>query len=166
MYKYCCCCCCYLCCGAVLVSQRGKAEGVEEADGDPPRELVERRKREQPRGREIEEISKLGDKPRSQQQQQPVHGTNYYRREDGSRKSRTLLSRRKILDVSPSPQVPAKRAQFRVALLGGGARSQGCARGDRPGGGRGTGPVTRAREKWRSRARDRRPTDPKLRTKR
>ena len=38
--EYCCC----LRCSAVLVSQRGNAEGVEEAKGDPPREVVERRK--------------------------------------------------------------------------------------------------------------------------
>ena len=43
-------------------------------------------------------------------------------------------------------QDPAKRAQFRVTLLGGGARPRECARGDRPGGGRVTRPAARARE--------------------
>ena len=40
LHKHCCC----LCCSAVLVSQRGNAEGVQEATGDPPREVVKRRK--------------------------------------------------------------------------------------------------------------------------
>ena len=40
MYK----CCCCLRCSTVLVSQRGNAEGVQEAKGDPPREVVENRK--------------------------------------------------------------------------------------------------------------------------
>ena len=38
--------------------------------------------------------------------------------------------------LPPSPQDPAKRAQFRIALLGGGARPRECARGEprrRPG---------------------------------
>ena len=51
--------------------------------------------------REAEEISKLGDKPRSQQQQQQqqqvVHGTNYLQEGRTYKKSRTLLSRRKNL---------------------------------------------------------------------
>ena len=34
--------------------------------------------------------------------------------------------------VSPSPQDPAKRAQFRVAPLGGGTQPRECARGDKP----------------------------------
>ena len=49
--------------------------------------------------------------------------------------SRTLLFRRTFF-VSPSLQDPSKRAQFRVALLGGGARPRERARKDRPGGGR------------------------------
>ena len=36
--------CCCLRCSTVLVSQLGNAEGVEEAKGDPSREVVERRK--------------------------------------------------------------------------------------------------------------------------
>ena len=63
-------------------------------------------------------------------------------------------------------QDPAKRAQFRVAVLGGGARPRECARGDRPGGGRGTRSAGRARENRRSRARDQRRTDPGLRPRR
>ena len=36
--------CCRLRCSTVLVSQRGNTEGFGEAKGDPPREVVERRK--------------------------------------------------------------------------------------------------------------------------
>ena len=41
-------------CSTVLVSQRGNVEGFEEADGDPPRDVVGRRKAlatARPRGR-------------------------------------------------------------------------------------------------------------------
>ena len=63
-------------------------------------------------------------------------------------------------------QDPAKRAQFRVAVLGGGARPRERTHGDRPGGGRETRPATKARKKQRSRARDRRRTEPGLRPRR
>ena len=57
--------------------------------------------------------------------------------------------------VSPSPQDPAKRAQFRVALIVGGMQPRERARVNRPSGGRGTRPAAREREKRTSRAGDR-----------
>ena len=111
-------------------TEAGMAEGAEEGEGDPQREVVEiKRWPPRARAREIKEIMKLSDKPRSQQQQAVarISGIEYT-------KVDPLTSKY----VSLSPQHPAKRAQFKVALLGGGARPRERAPGDRPGGGRGT----------------------------
>ena len=84
-------------CSTVLVSQRGNAGGVEEAKCDPTKEVVERNKAVasvRPRdGRNIEAIN-----------WRQAEITAY------------------VFFVSPSPQAPGKLAQFRFALLGGGAR--------------------------------------------
>ena len=157
----------------VLVSQRGNAEGIKEAEAAP------RPGRYQGGGREKKSGS---DREAGRSKIYRTSATSRYRSSSSSWCTEQIISRKEVEKkaepcyleekphtskyISPSPQDPAKRAQLSVALLGDGAQLRECARGKRPGGSRGTRPATKACEKGRSRARDRRPTDPGLRQRR
>ena len=130
----------------VLVPYSYPKEESRKGQGGPTRDVVERRKATataRPRNRRDIEARRQAKIAAREKSSAAREGCKY----NQNKVEPCCLELFSFFLVAPCPQHPAKRAQFRVTLLNGGARARELGRRDRPSGGRGTRPAVRAREK-------------------